>query len=88
MAGWDPKSATSALDGIAAGNGSPNPLSSIVMVAAVAFAFVSIATGIFTTYGAVLKAIAEHDVLGARAAMQRHLNKAYKRFNKGWNTLH
>ena len=37
---------------------------------------------------AVLKAIAEHDVLGARAAMQRHLNKAYKRFNKGWNTLH
>jgi len=37
---------------------------------------------------AVLKAIAEHDVAGSRAAMQRHLNKAYKRFNKGWNTLH
>jgi len=37
---------------------------------------------------AVLKAIVEHDVPGARAAMQRHLNKAYKRFNKGWNTLH
>lgn len=37
---------------------------------------------------AVLKAIAEHDVPGARLAMQRHLNKAYKRFNKGWNMLH
>jgi DNA-binding GntR family transcriptional regulator len=36
----------------------------------------------------VLKAIADHDVAGARAAMQRHLNQAYKRFNKGWNTLH
>ncbi len=37
---------------------------------------------------AVLKAIVEHDVPGARTSMQRHLNKAYKRFNKGWNTLH
>jgi len=37
---------------------------------------------------AVLRAIAEHDVPGARVAMQRHLNKAYKRFNKGWNILH
>ena len=37
---------------------------------------------------AVLKAIAEHDVPAARLAMQRHLNKAYKRFNKGWNILH
>ena len=36
----------------------------------------------------VLKAIAEHDVAGARAAMQRHLNRAYKRFTKGWKTLH
>ena len=24
---------------------------------------------------------------GARAAMQRHLNQAYKRFSKGWDTL-
>ena len=23
----------------------------------------------------------------ARAAMQRHLNQAYKRFSKGWDTL-
>ena len=37
---------------------------------------------------AVLKAIALHDVAGARTAMQRHLNKAYKRFNKGWNMVH
>jgi len=37
---------------------------------------------------AVLKAIALHDAPGARAAMQRHLNKAYKRFNKGWNMVH
>ena len=35
----------------------------------------------------VLKSIADHDVAGARAGMQRHLNRAYKRFNKGWNTL-
>ena len=29
---------------------------------------------------AVLKAIAAKDAAGARAAMQRHLNQAYKRF--------
>ena len=45
-------------------------------------------TAAMAEHRAVLKAIAEHDVLGARTAMQRHLNKAYKRFNKGWNTLH
>jgi DNA-binding FadR family transcriptional regulator len=45
-------------------------------------------TAAMAEHRAVLKAIAEHDVLGARVAMQRHLNKAYKRFNKGWNTLH
>ncbi len=33
----------------------------------------------------VLKSIAAHDPEGARAAMQRHMNKAYKRFSKGWN---
>jgi DNA-binding FadR family transcriptional regulator len=37
---------------------------------------------------AVLSAIAAHDVTGARAAMQRHLNHAYKRFNTGWDALH
>jgi len=36
---------------------------------------------------AVLKAIAEHDAIAAKAAMQRHLNMAYKRFSKGWDTL-
>jgi GntR family transcriptional repressor for pyruvate dehydrogenase complex len=36
---------------------------------------------------AVLKAIAAHDPQGARAAMQRHLDQAYKRFSKGWDTL-
>lgn len=35
---------------------------------------------------AVVKAIAAHDVAGARAAMQRHLDQAYKRFSKGWDT--
>jgi len=45
-------------------------------------------TAAMTEHRAVLKAIAEHDVMGAREAMQRHLNKAYKRFSKGWNTLH
>ena len=36
---------------------------------------------------AVLKAIAAKDANGARAAMQRHLNQAYKRFSTGWDTL-
>jgi len=35
----------------------------------------------------VLRAIAGHDPAAARAAMQRHLNQAYKRFSKGWDTL-
>jgi len=29
--------------------------------------------------------IAAHDPDAARAAMQRHMNQAYKRFSKGWN---
>jgi DNA-binding FadR family transcriptional regulator len=33
----------------------------------------------------VLDAIAGHDPDAARAAMQRHLDHAYKRFSKGWN---
>ncbi len=36
---------------------------------------------------AVLKAITAKDAPGARAAMQRHLNQAYKRFSIGWDTL-
>jgi DNA-binding FadR family transcriptional regulator len=36
----------------------------------------------------VLKAIAGHDAAGARAAMQRHLNQAYKRFSTGWDSIH
>ena len=41
-------------------------------------------TAAMAEHRAVLKAIAGHDAPGARAAMQRHLNQAYKRFNKGW----
>jgi DNA-binding FadR family transcriptional regulator len=36
---------------------------------------------------AVLKAIAAHDAAAAKVAMQRHLNMAYKRLSKGWDTL-
>jgi DNA-binding FadR family transcriptional regulator len=36
---------------------------------------------------AVHTAIAGHDPAAAKAAMQRHLNMAYKRFSKGWDTL-
>lgn len=36
---------------------------------------------------AVLRAIASRDAAAAKAAMQRHLNMAYKRFSKGWDTL-
>jgi len=36
----------------------------------------------------VLKSIAAHDADGARAAMQRHLDQACKRFSKGWDARH
>jgi GntR family transcriptional regulator, transcriptional repressor for pyruvate dehydrogenase complex len=36
---------------------------------------------------AVVNAIAAHEPAAARAAMQRHLNQAYKRFSTGWNAL-
>jgi DNA-binding FadR family transcriptional regulator len=36
---------------------------------------------------AVLKAIAAKDAAGARVAMQRHLNQAYKRFSTGWDMV-
>lgn len=45
-------------------------------------------TAAMAEHRAVSKAIAERDVAGARIAMQRHLNRAYKRFTKGWNALH
>jgi GntR family transcriptional repressor for pyruvate dehydrogenase complex len=37
---------------------------------------------------AVVKAIVSRDARAARSAMRRHLNQAYKRFSKGWDTLH
>ena len=36
----------------------------------------------------VLNAIDKRDATGARAAMQRHLDRAYKRFSKSWDTQH
>ncbi len=36
---------------------------------------------------AVLKAISAKDAAGARAAMQRHLTQAYKRFSTGWDSV-
>jgi DNA-binding FadR family transcriptional regulator len=36
---------------------------------------------------AVVKAIAAKDAAGARAAMQRHLNQAYKRFSTRWDKV-
>ena len=36
---------------------------------------------------AIYKAIAAKDSTGARAAMQRHLNQAYKRFSTGWDSV-
>jgi GntR family transcriptional regulator, transcriptional repressor for pyruvate dehydrogenase complex len=36
---------------------------------------------------AVLRAIVSKDPDAARSRMQRHLNQAYKRFSKGWDTV-
>ena len=36
----------------------------------------------------VLEAIERHDASGARAAMQRHLDRAYKRFSRSWDAKH
>jgi GntR family transcriptional repressor for pyruvate dehydrogenase complex len=44
-------------------------------------------TAAMTEHRTVLKAIASHNVTGARTAMQRHLNQAYKRFSTGWDSL-
>ena len=45
-------------------------------------------TAAIAEHRAVLKSVAAHDIPGARAAMQRHLNRAYKRFYTGWDALH
>jgi DNA-binding GntR family transcriptional regulator len=37
---------------------------------------------------AVLEAIGKRDADGSRAAMQRHLDKAYKRFSRSWDAKH
>jgi DNA-binding FadR family transcriptional regulator len=44
-------------------------------------------TAAIAEHRAVRNAIAAHDIGAARAAMQRHLNQAYKRFSTGWDTL-
>ena len=36
----------------------------------------------------VLDAIARRDEVGARAAMQRHLDRAYRRFSRSWDAKH
>ena len=36
----------------------------------------------------VFDAIGRRDAEGARAAMQRHLDRAYKRFSRSWDTQH
>ena len=36
----------------------------------------------------VLEAIGKRDADGSRAAMQRHLDKAYKRFSRSWDAKH
>jgi GntR family transcriptional regulator, transcriptional repressor for pyruvate dehydrogenase complex len=45
-------------------------------------------TAAMAEHHAVVKAIASRDAAGARAAMQRHLTQAYKRFSTGWDSLH
>jgi GntR family transcriptional repressor for pyruvate dehydrogenase complex len=45
-------------------------------------------TAAMAEHRAVVKAIAAHDAPGAKAAMQRHLNHAYKRFSTGWSSVH
>ena len=41
-----------------------------------------------TEHCAVFDAIGRRDPEGARMAMQRHLDRAYKRFSKSWDTQH
>jgi DNA-binding FadR family transcriptional regulator len=45
-------------------------------------------TAAIEEHKSVLAAIAGHDAAAAKAAMQRHLNQAYKRFSKGWDAVH
>ncbi len=44
-------------------------------------------TAAMAEHRAVLNAITSHNATGARTAMQRHLNQAYKRFSTGWDSL-
>jgi DNA-binding FadR family transcriptional regulator len=44
-------------------------------------------TAAMAEHRAIVKAIAARNVAGARAAMQRHLTQAYKRFSTGWDSL-
>lgn len=44
-------------------------------------------TAAMEEHEAILAAIRARDVRGARSAMQRHMNQAYKRFSVGWDTL-
>lgn len=44
-------------------------------------------TAAMAEHRAVLKAIAARNATAARAAMQRHMNQAYKRFSTGWDSL-
>lgn len=45
-------------------------------------------TAAMAEHRAVLQAITAHDAGGARAAMQRHLTQAQKRFSTGWDSIH
>jgi GntR family transcriptional repressor for pyruvate dehydrogenase complex len=44
-------------------------------------------TAAMAEHRAIVRAIAARNATGARAAMQRHLNQAYKRFSTGWDSL-
>jgi DNA-binding FadR family transcriptional regulator len=44
-------------------------------------------TAAMAEHRAVLKAIAARNPSGARTAMHRHLNQAFKRFSTGWDSL-
>ena len=44
-------------------------------------------TAAMAEHRAIVKAIAARNATGARTAMQRHLNQAYKRFSTGWDSL-
>jgi DNA-binding FadR family transcriptional regulator len=45
-------------------------------------------TSAIAEHRVVLDAIVRHDADGARAAMQRHLDRAHKRFSRSWDARH